>query len=268
MPTVFISASDTGCGKTYVTAALACRLLLLGHSVQVVKAVETGVDATTARVKIDVGFVEAFVERHARAHCAALSVATLHSFSHPLAPADAASLEGKVFCFDTLLDAFNTLPQRADWRLVEGAGGLAVPLEDAPGKVARGELAGKASATGQPKALRGTTAAKKSAKASPVERTPRDWADFAHAIGAEASVLVVADRLGAINQARLLAAYAVARGLPQAGLWLNEVQGQTCPDVRRSNARALGGGAAAVPLWAIQNYGELWPKMICVPWLT
>lgn len=231
MPTVFISASDTGCGKTYVTAALACRLLLLGHSVQVVKAVETGVDAATPRIKTDIGFVEAFVARHAGAHQAALKLATLQCFARPLAPLDAALLEGRAFSFDALVDAFLCLPQAEDWKLVEGAGGLGVPLEDAS------------------------------------NNEPRDWADFAHAIGAEATVLVVADRLGAINQARLLASYAVARGVPQSGLWLNEAHSGTHDEVRGSNANALCSGAAVAPLWAIHNHGELWPERVCAPWL-
>ena len=39
--------------------------------------------------------------------------------------------------------------------------------------------------------------------ATPVDDRSRDWADFGAAIGAQAAVIVVPDRLGAINQGRL-----------------------------------------------------------------
>lgn len=231
MRTIFISANDTGSGKTYVTAALAACLLLRGQRVQVVKAVETGVTPDTPLAQTDAGSVQVFATRHAPAHVNALHTATLQHFTLPLAPVDAARKDGHTLCFETLCAALNALPQDAHWRLVEGAGGLAVPLEH--------------SDHGQ----------------------PRDWADFALCIRAEATLLVVPDRLGAINQARLLAAYARARNLPQPGLWLNQTQCDTSDAVRASNASALRSAAAAAPLWAIHNHGELWPEKVDAPWL-
>lgn len=230
MRTIFISANDTGSGKTYVTAALACHLLRQGQRVQMVKVVETGVCASTPAEQTDAGFVSAFAARHAGNHTGALSTTTLQHFSKPIAPVDAAAQDGHKLCFDALVAALNALPRDAHWRLVEGAGGLAVPLEK-------------------------TT------------NTPRDWADFAHAINADATVLVLADRLGAINQARLLASYAAVRSLPKPGLWLNQTQPGSSADVCRSNAQALQTGAAGVPLWAIHNYGALWPQTFNAPWL-
>jgi len=111
--------------------------------------------------------------------------------------------------------ALRALPE-CDWRIVEGAGGIAVPV-DADG---------------------------------------RDWADFASVIGAERVVLVVADRLGAINQGRMAYAYAEQRGL-KAGLWLNVVASVEAL-VAASNRSGLA--AAGVPLWATQAHGEFFPK--------
>lgn len=231
MKTIFISANDTGAGKTYVTAALACDLLLRHKRVQVVKAVETGVTQQTPAAATDAGFVAAFAHRHAGAGaCAGLSTHTLQTFSQPLAPVDAALADGAVFDFTALVDALRALPAGgADWRLVEGAGGLAVPLEAGP--------------------------------------APRDWGDYAQTIGADATLLVVADRLGAINQARLLAAYAAARGLPQAGLWLNGVDAAVPQAVRASNQGVLAAGLAALPLWGVLGHGERWPQEAAAPWL-
>ncbi len=203
MRTLFVTGTDTGVGKTQVTAALARLLAGSGACVQIVKAVETGNppqgDATRAR---EMAGVEA-------------DVFTLASFAAPLAPLAAASSEGRVFSLEMVTAALRALPA-CDWRIVEGAGGIAVPV-DADG---------------------------------------RDWADFALASGAERVVLVVADRLGAINQGRLAYAYAEQRGL-KAGLWLNAV---TPVDglVEASNRSGLV--AAGVRLWASQAYGAVWPE--------
>ncbi|HXA79674.1 MAG TPA: aminotransferase class I/II-fold pyridoxal phosphate-dependent enzyme, partial [Opitutaceae bacterium] len=67
-------------------------------------------------------------------------------------------------------------------------------------------------------------------------------------------VIVVPDRLGAINQARLAFARASSSKL-RAGVWLNA----TAPvgrDVADSNRAGLI--AAGVPLWAEQGFGEVW----------
>lgn len=280
MQTVFISASDTGSGKTYVTAALACHLLRRGHSVQVVKVVETGVTAATPFAQTDAGFVEVFVRKHAPAHLSALNTRTLQHFAKPLAPVDAAQAEGYAFSFDTLTAAFSALPQTADWLLVEGAGGLAVPLEAANNNTlphsghTHSHESNRHSSTPPDSVQYSNTASDAThlsstdASARHTNAPPRDWADFALAIEADATLLVVADRLGAINQARLLAAYAHARQLPQCGLWLNATALDTGSDVRRSNASALTANAAALPLWAIHNHGELWPQDINAPWLS
>jgi dethiobiotin synthetase len=50
--------------------------------------------------------------------------------------------------------------------------------------------------------------------AVPIDPDGADWADFARAIEADRVVLAVPDRLGAINQSRLTVAYARAKGLP------------------------------------------------------
>ncbi len=203
MRTLFVTGTDTGVGKTQVTAALARLLAGSGARVQIVKAVETGNppqgDATRARemagVKID--------------------VFTLASFAAPLAPLAAAEAEGKAFSLEAMTAELRALPA-CDWRIVEGAGGIAVPV-DADG---------------------------------------RDWADFASVIRAERVVLVVADRLGAINQGRLAYAYAGQRGL-KAGLWLN---GVAPVDAQVAASNRSGLVAAGVPLWASQAHGEVLPE--------
>ncbi|WP_309397515.1 dethiobiotin synthase [Cerasicoccus maritimus] len=222
MPTVLISANDTGVGKTWVSAAIARLLVGQGATVQKVKPVETGIEAGGHG---DAEFVHQALQDKATLPGKA-SVHTLRRFTKPMAPVEAAREDGAELCFDELVREIDKLPD-CDWRIVEGAGGLCVPLEGGS--------------------------------------TPRDWADFALAIKADYVVLVVQDRLGAINQARLLAHYAGAKGL-KAGWWLNEAQPDTPNDIRIVNNDVLE--QLAFPLWAVQDYGVDLPRRLEASWLT
>jgi len=193
MRTVLVSGSDTGVGKTRVVAELARGLAAQGARVQIVKVVETGRpaegDAACAQ-RLSGGIAAAF---------------TLASFAAPLAPPAAARAEGREISFGDLLIQVRGLPP-CDWRLFEGAGGIATPVD--------GEA--------------------------------RDWADLAAVLAVDAVVVVVPDRLGAINQGRLAYARAAQAGCP-AGVWLNRL-GPVDSAVADSTRAALAG--AGVPLWS------------------
>ena len=98
--------------------------------------------------------------------------------------------------------------------------------------------------------------------ATPVDDRGRDWADFAVAIGAQAVVIVVPDRLGAINQGRLAHARAAAADL-LAGVWLNatEAVGAAVAESNRGGLRAAG-----VPLWAEQHHRAQAPANPAAVW--
>ena len=207
MQTILVSGADTGIGKTRVTAALARELAATGASVQIVKPVESG-----ARDPAHPGDAD---QAAALAGLPPSVAVTLRRFAAAINPLDAATAEGGALGWDELLADYYRLPA-CDCRLVEGAGGLAVPL-DAGG---------------------------------------RDWADFARAISADAVVLVVADRLGAINQSRLVLDYARSRGL-HAGFWLNQVGGPPPAEVAASTRAALM--RLGLPLWGELAYGAVNP---------
>src|SRR6185369_6700302 len=99
--------------------------------------------------------------------------------------------------------------------------------------------------------------------ATPLDDEARDWADFAAVLAPDAVVIVVPDRLGAINQARLAFARAAALGLP-AGVWLNGFF-SAGPSVAASNRAELA--AAGVPLWseASQLVERVDPNALCQP---
>lgn len=203
MRVIFVTGSDTGIGKTRVTAAIARLFGRNGAAVQIIKAVETGGsdaepgDATEA------------------AHLAGIpeaNVFTLARFREPIAPLAAAAAENKPFNLALLLERWKTLPP-ADFRIVEGAGGIAVPIDPAGA----------------------------------------DWTNFAAAIAADRVVLTIPDRLGAINQARLAAAYAFTHRLP-AGIWLNEHEPQSdeIREINRASIRQVG-----LPIWGCQRFNAL-----------
>lgn len=215
MRTILLSGSGTGVGKTRVTGALAALLAQAGCTVQVVKAVETGVPPG---VPGDALQASALAAGACPGSAARIAAHTLFSFREALAPASAARLEGRSFSLRGLVAALDALPP-CNVRLVEGAGGLAVPLDAA--------LA--------------------------------DWADFVLLARVDALVLVVENRLGAINQARLLVAYCQARRLPAPHFWLNELE--PCNEiVRCSNRENLV--ASSCPVIAEQGPGEIIPACL------
>ncbi|HEV8074182.1 MAG TPA: aminotransferase class I/II-fold pyridoxal phosphate-dependent enzyme [Opitutaceae bacterium] len=205
MRAILVTGSDTGVGKTHATAALARLLAAGGARVQIVKVVETGALAGN----------EGDAARAQRLAGGVGEVFTLASFPVPIAPASAAALAGQKLSLEILVERACALPV-CDWRIFEGAGGIATPID---------------------------------ARA-------RDWADFAAAIEVDAVVIVVPDRLGAINQARLAFARASSSKL-HAGVWLNATApvGRDVADSTRAGLRAAG-----VPLWAEQAYEAALPN--------
>ncbi len=207
MRQVLVTGSDTGAGKTHVVAALARLLAVDGARVQIVKVVETG------RAAADVEAGDAVrAQRMSGADVAAFTLAT---FPAPLSPPVAAAMVGEKIIFADLLLRLRALAP-CDWRIIEGAGGIATPLDE----------------------------------------QGRDWADFARAVEVDATILVVPDRLGAINQARLTYGRAKQVGLVHAGVWLNAVTpvDHAVAAANRSSLLALG-----VPLWAEQAHGAMEP---------
>lgn len=114
---VAVTGTDTGVGKTVTTAALAVALQAAGHSVAVVKPVQTGV------VEGEPGDIHDVVRLTGLA--AAEEITRL---LNPLAPESAARLEG--VWLPTIHDVTMRIRRiEADVVLVEGAGGLLVRLD-------------------------------------------------------------------------------------------------------------------------------------------
>jgi dethiobiotin synthetase len=119
---IFITATDTGVGKTVVTAALAAALAKHGYAVGVMKPIETGVPSSA-----DAGSDAARLRAAARSSDALTDIRP-YAFRRPLAPLDAARLEKKTVTLPTIMRAFRALQLRHEVLLVEGVGGMYVPI--------------------------------------------------------------------------------------------------------------------------------------------
>lgn len=191
MQTIFITANDTDVGKTWVTGILARHFARSGQRVQIVKAIDCG------------GSGDAQTAARAAGSPPGISAHTLLAFPRPLAPLAPGNHSADTPILPQLLQGIQNLPA-CDVRLIESAGGIAVPI-DPDGS---------------------------------------DWRDFAEAIQPQATIAVIDNRLGAINQGRLLHRY--LGHLPHYFL-LNETR-PADPSVKASNAQAYA--AADMPLLA------------------
>jgi dethiobiotin synthetase len=120
---VVVTGTDTGVGKTVVTAAVAAAASAAGLRVAVVKPAESG---TAAGEPSDVDVVVRLA--------GPATARTLASFPDPLAPLAAARLRGLApLELYAAVDAVRAEAKAHDLVLVEGAGGLLVPMGLRPG---------------------------------------------------------------------------------------------------------------------------------------
>jgi dethiobiotin synthetase len=121
---VFITGTDTGVGKTVVTAALCRCLARRGWSVGVMKPIETGIPSPAAAVS------DAVHLRDASETESELALIRPYWFRIPVAPLTAARLAKKRIVIDRIIAAFHVLCRQHALLLVEGVGGVHVPLTD------------------------------------------------------------------------------------------------------------------------------------------
>ena len=119
---VFVTATDTGVGKTLVAAALVICLKQRGVDVGVMKPIETGV-SRSAKGRSD----GARLRRAARNHDPMAEVCP-YVFRLPAAPLSAARAEETTVRIATIIRAFHALRQKHTFMAVEGVGGAYAPL--------------------------------------------------------------------------------------------------------------------------------------------
>ncbi len=181
----FITGTDTDAGKTFVTALLTRSLRRAGFDTVAMKPISCGEPGDTSTV------------RAAADNELSSDEVTPVSYKAPLAPIEAARLEGRTFDPAEVLTVFRDLRSSHISLLVEGVGGWLVPL--APGYSS---------------------------------------ADLAKAMSLPV-LLVVRNRLGAINHTLLTLESIKSHGLTCGGIVLNNHPADDGDAAREGNRRML-----------------------------
>jgi dethiobiotin synthetase len=121
-PAIFITGTDTGVGKTMATAALARFFNSRGLKVGVMKPCETGV------ADPDLPGEDARLLLWAAASGDDVNLVAPYRLKIPAAPSLAAEHESVFIDAQRIVDAFTEIRKGKDLVLIEGAGGLMVPL--------------------------------------------------------------------------------------------------------------------------------------------
>ena len=117
---VFITGTDTGVGKTVVTAALASLLWEKGFLTGAIKPFQTGTELDGLS---DAEFIYGFLGRDC-----VLSEVSPCRLRAPLSPYRAATIEGVDIPLEDIIEHTRDYISRNDVTLIEGAGGLCVPI--------------------------------------------------------------------------------------------------------------------------------------------
>jgi dethiobiotin synthetase len=123
---LFVTGTDTGVGKTLIAAGLAHALRARGIDVGVMKPVETGCPTRDGRLRPP----DALALREAAGSRDALDLVNPYRFREPLAPMVAAERSRRSIDVERVLTRCDRLAERHTVMLVEGAGGLLVPITE------------------------------------------------------------------------------------------------------------------------------------------
>lgn len=124
MSVFFVTGIDTDIGKSYATGLIGRYLLSCGVNVITQKLVQTGQDAGIAQ--------DILIHRRLMGidiqECDRIGTTCRQTFKYPASPHLAAEMENSVIDSNAITEATEDLQRQYDTVLLEGAGGLAVPL--------------------------------------------------------------------------------------------------------------------------------------------
>ena len=126
MPTIFVTGTDTGVGKTWVSCGLLRQLRAQGLRVSGYKPVASGCELTPQGLRNE----DALALQAAAQNGEDYGCINPYAFAPPVAPHLAARAAGVNLNITLLNQAHDELAQNHDWVVTEGAGGFLVPLND------------------------------------------------------------------------------------------------------------------------------------------
>jgi dethiobiotin synthetase len=124
---IFVTATGTDVGKTFVTAALIRHFRAAGRAVEAIKPVVSGFDPAVLETS-DPGMLLAALGRPVTLE--EIDRISPWRFTAPLSPDLAAGREGRAIGFDALVDFSRRADKAGTLLLIEGVGGIMVPLDD------------------------------------------------------------------------------------------------------------------------------------------
>ena len=123
---IFISANNTDCGKTYTSLKLIRAFSKKGYKVGVIKPIESGVTDIPQDGKI---LFEEAKKYNPKLHSLSINDIVPIQFKLPAAPFIAGIVD-----FEKIISAYNKIKPLCDILLIEGAGGIRVPIKMENGK--------------------------------------------------------------------------------------------------------------------------------------
>jgi len=126
MGALFVTSTGTGIGKTFVTAALVTYFRAQGRAVDAFKPVLSGFDPGNAEDSDTGALLDALGRKPIQEEFDRISP---WRFSAPLSPDMAAAREDRHIDFHALVDFSKAAMQSAETVLIEGVGGIMVPLD-------------------------------------------------------------------------------------------------------------------------------------------
>ncbi len=228
---IFITGTDTGVGKTVVAAGIIRALARKGVKAGAMKPVETGCErrqrakgkglkAEDQQQDDELIPLDGIFLKETAGMDDPVELITPLRFLHPLSPMAAAELEGKGVDLDAVMHAYSVLITKYDFLVVEGAGGLMVPIRESGGSM--------------------------SADLSP---SVFFMSDLIKSLGLPV-VVVSRAGLGAINHTMLTVLHAIREGIEVRGVIINNSEPAGNTIAERTNPEVLR-RICPVPLLAI-----------------
>lgn len=120
----FVTGIDTDAGKTYATGWYARRLIELGKSVATMKFIQTGCTTTSDDLLLHRRIMQTEIAEDAT------GLTAPEIYTYPASPHLSAAIDGRPVDLKKIWKAAQTLAERYDRVLIEGAGGPLVPVNE------------------------------------------------------------------------------------------------------------------------------------------